>query len=108
MTGLSFVSGKGLNGYRLHKPNSSNKSASILTESRSIYYCVRRLGDRLAVGLRTLTPPTLVRIQVPQPFKHREKSKEAREMKRLAEITFLFSLASFLRSHVHNALRENG
>src|SRR5262249_26045365 len=25
------------------------------------------LGDRLAVGLRTLTPPTLVRIQVPQP-----------------------------------------
>lgn len=26
------------------------------------------LGDRLAVGLRTLTPPTLVRIQVPQPL----------------------------------------
>lgn len=26
------------------------------------------LGDRLAVGLRTLTPSTLVRIQVPQPF----------------------------------------
>ena len=25
------------------------------------------MGDRLAVGLRTLTPPTLVRIQVPQP-----------------------------------------
>lgn len=27
------------------------------------------MGDRLAVGLRTLTPPTLVRIQVPQPRK---------------------------------------
>ena len=26
------------------------------------------LGDRLAVGLRTLTPPTQVRILVPQPF----------------------------------------
>lgn len=26
------------------------------------------LGDRLAVGLRTLTPSTLVRIQVPQPL----------------------------------------
>ena len=25
------------------------------------------LGDRLAVGLRTLTPPTKVRILVPQP-----------------------------------------
>lgn len=28
------------------------------------------LGDRLAVGLRTLTPPTLVRIQVSQPSLH--------------------------------------
>ncbi len=26
------------------------------------------LGDRLAVGLRTLTPPTQVRILVPQPL----------------------------------------
>ena len=26
------------------------------------------MGDRLAVGLRTLTPPTQVRILVPQPF----------------------------------------
>src|SRR6187455_1904851 len=26
------------------------------------------LGDRLTVGQRTLTPPVLVRIQVPQPF----------------------------------------
>jgi nucleoside-diphosphate kinase len=26
------------------------------------------MGDRLAVGLRTLTPSTLVRIQVPQPY----------------------------------------
>ena len=54
MTGLSFVSGKGLNGPRLHKPNSVNKFASILTESRSVYYCVRRLGDRLAVGRQSL------------------------------------------------------
>ena len=26
------------------------------------------MGDRLAVGLRTLTPPTQVRILVPQPY----------------------------------------
>ncbi len=26
------------------------------------------LGDRLAAGLRTLTPPTKVRILVPQPY----------------------------------------
>ena len=26
------------------------------------------MGDRLTVGQRTLTPPVLVRIQVPQPF----------------------------------------
>ena len=29
---------------------------------------VRQLGDRLTVGQRTLTPPVLVRIQVPQPI----------------------------------------
>jgi hypothetical protein len=28
---------------------------------------VKQLGDRLTVGQRTLTPPVLVRIQVPQP-----------------------------------------
>ncbi len=26
------------------------------------------VGDRLAAGLRTLTPPTKVRILVPQPY----------------------------------------
>ena len=33
------------------------------------YICALRadLGDRLVVGLRTLTPPTKVRILVPQP-----------------------------------------
>ncbi len=38
----------------LHKPNSVNKFASILTKSRAVYYCVRRLGDRLAVGRQSL------------------------------------------------------
>ena len=28
---------------------------------------VKMMGDRLTVGQRTLTPPVLVRIQVPQP-----------------------------------------
>ena len=32
------------------------------------------LGDRLAVGLRTLTPSTLARIQVPQPNRPQSSS----------------------------------
>ncbi len=38
-------------------------------------YCARSfLGDRLVVGLRTLTPPTGVRIPLPQPNKKRAPS----------------------------------
>jgi hypothetical protein len=37
---------------------------------------VHRLGDRLVVGLRTLTPPAGVRIPLPQPFKINHLSLE--------------------------------
>jgi|MDTE01.1.fsa_nt_gb hypothetical protein len=34
------------------------------------------LGDRLTVGLRTLTPPMVVRIHLPQPITIRKQPKQ--------------------------------
>ena len=42
-------------------------TARELVNRISLLDMVKQLGDRLTVGQRTLTPPVLVRIQVPQP-----------------------------------------
>jgi hypothetical protein len=42
-------------------------TARELVNRISLLGMVKQLGDRLTVGQRTLTPPVLVRIQVPQP-----------------------------------------
>jgi hypothetical protein len=43
-------------------------TARELVNRISLLDMVKQLGDRLTVGQRTLTPPVLVRIQVPQPL----------------------------------------
>jgi hypothetical protein len=43
-------------------------TARELVNRISLLDMVKQLGDRLTVGQRTLTPPVLVRIQVPQPI----------------------------------------
>jgi hypothetical protein len=58
---------------RLEQPPGSqgaagtNRCLSQLATRLCFLQTVKQLGDRLTVGQRTLTPPVLVRIQVPQP-----------------------------------------
>ena len=55
---------------RLEHPSRKERArmtARELVNRISLLDMVKQLGDRLTVGQRTLTPPVLVRIQVPQP-----------------------------------------
>ena len=56
---------------RLEHPSRKERArgtACELVNRISLLDMVKQLGDRLTVGQRTLTPPVLVRIQVPQPI----------------------------------------